>query len=200
MTEEQWSLLLSGSPDDSTKCLLAELILDIVSSVNSSLEQKPANQKHVLPRLTSFMYLSSLLSLRTLWDLSVLPSAGSSSLETMCSESCGRSPVVCLNTRASGSRLKKVNYDSKTFFFIKQQKKEKDKTSSALYLTIKAWNFSRICSFHKFCWSHLTWVNFAFLICWQAKEKECTLCLNPELYSALWRVGTTFKWWIGWAK
>lgn len=40
---------------------------------------------------------------------------------------------------------------------------------------------------------------FHLLIGWQAKEMECTLCLNSIFYRAIWRTAT-FKWWIGGAK
>ncbi len=37
MTEEQWTLLKSGSPDNATKILLADLLLDIITSVSKAL-------------------------------------------------------------------------------------------------------------------------------------------------------------------
>lgn len=33
ITEEQWRLLTLGSPDDATKVLVAELLLDVITSV-----------------------------------------------------------------------------------------------------------------------------------------------------------------------
>lgn len=37
ITEEQWRLLTLGSPDDATKVLAAELLLDVIASVTNTL-------------------------------------------------------------------------------------------------------------------------------------------------------------------
>lgn len=57
ITERQWKLLKSGFPDEATKILLVEMILNMISSVTKNLlsalgkAKTPDNQKHVLSSL-----------------------------------------------------------------------------------------------------------------------------------------------------
>lgn len=61
ITERQWKLLKSGVPDEATKILLVEMILDIISAVTKNLlaalgkAKTPDNQKHILSSLDQLL-------------------------------------------------------------------------------------------------------------------------------------------------
>ena len=61
ITQEQWTSLKSGCPDDATKIVLAELILDTIASVTNSVftalknSQQPQTEKDVLVRLDNVL-------------------------------------------------------------------------------------------------------------------------------------------------
>lgn len=61
ITDRQWKLLKSGIPDEATKILLVEMILDIISAVTKNLlaalgkAKTPDNQKHILSSLDQLL-------------------------------------------------------------------------------------------------------------------------------------------------